>query len=94
MITKLYMFNGKELSTLTEAEKVECRKEFEGRIYSCGLSRDEYAEITKLTEPAKKIDVATNGISNMMCIEYSDKDVQERVKESIETILKDVYGDD
>jgi len=44
-------------------------------------------------KPAKKIDVATDKISNMMCVEYSDKDVKEHVKESIEAILKDVYGD-
>ena len=91
MITKTYLFNGKKLTDLTESEKAECRKEVEGRIYSCGLTSKEYNEIMKLTEPAKKIDVAMDKLHDCLFAHIYDINAQEI---GVRAILKDVYGDD
>jgi len=94
MITKTYLFNGKKLTDLTESEKAECRKEVEGRIHSCGLTSKEYNEIMKLTEPAKKIDLAVDKVADCVftnaCI---SSPLIDEFKEHIREALKEVYGD-
>lgn len=86
MISIEYRFNGKELSTLTEDEKVECRKE----VDTCGLTVEGYAEVMKQTEPAKKIDVVLGVIDKNASQSMYFSDFVQLVKNTI----KEVYGDE
>lgn len=57
---QVYSFNGKKLSTLTNAEKLECKKCIKEHRHSGGFgthfSTSEYAELLKLLEPTENHD--------------------------------------
>ncbi len=93
MISMEYKFNGVELSKLTEKGKAECRKEATEYVEHYGLRKVIYSDIMKQTEPAKKIDVASNEI--MKCIGEAFCTPARIINQDyIKTILKDVYGDE
>ena len=88
MISIEYKFNGVELSTLTEAEKVEARKE----VVFKDLDINAYLDIVKLLKPEKKIDVASEHIITEIAKLLHDGD--EVNVTFVRETLKDVYGDE
>lgn len=93
MISMEYKFNGVELSKLTEKGKAECRKEATEYVEHYGLRKVIYSDIMKQTEPAKKIDVATDKIVKRLKTFGGTCLTEDEYKNVIKTSLQEIYGD-